>query len=68
MAGRAIIANHSQQVVDADACTLAIDVRVNRELEQTLLSFGPQVEVLAPDWFRAQIMEKYQEIVKLYRL
>lgn len=60
--------HHSQQVVDANACTLAIDVRVNRELEQTLLAFGSQVEMLAPDWFRARIMEKYQEIVKLYRL
>ena len=58
--------HHSQQVVNADDGTLSIDVRINRELEQNIFSFGQQVEVLSPEWFRNQIIEKYKEIVKIY--
>ena len=60
--------HHSQQIVDAEAGTLSIDVRINRELEQNIFSFGQQVEVLSPEWFRTQIKEKYKEIIKLYGL
>ena len=58
--------HQSQQVVNADDGTLSIDVRINRELEQNIFSFGQQVEVLSPEWFRNQIIEKYKEIVKIY--
>ena len=60
--------HHSQQVVDAEAGTLSIDVRINREVEQNVFSFGHQVEVLSPEWFRTQVKEKYQELVKIYGL
>lgn len=60
--------HHSQQVVNAEDGTLSIDVRINRELEQNIFSFGQQVEVLSPEWFRNQIVEKYKEIVKIYSL
>ena len=60
--------HHSQQIVDAEEGTLSIDVRINRELEQNIFSFGQQVEVLSPEWFRTQIKEKYKEIIKLYGL
>lgn len=60
--------HQSQQVVNADDGTLSIDVRINRELEQNIFSFGQQVEVLSPEWFRNQIVEKYKEIVKIYSL
>ena len=58
----------SQQIVNAEDGTLSIDVRINRELEQNIFSFGQQVEVLSPEWFRNQIKEKYKEIVKIYSL
>ena len=58
--------HQSQQVVNAEDGTLSIDVRINRELEQNIFSFGQQVEVLSPEWFRNQIIEKYKEIVKIY--
>ena len=58
----------SQQVVNAEDGTLSIDVRINRELEQNIFSFGQQVEVLSPEWFRNQIVEKYKEIIKIYSL
>ena len=60
--------HHSQQVVNAEECTLSVDVRINRELEQNIFSFGPQVEVLSPEWFRNQIKENYQKIAKIYEL
>ena len=60
--------HHSQQIVNADEGILSVDVRINRELEQNIFSFGYQVEVLSPEWFRNQIIEKYKEIVKIYRL
>ena len=58
--------HHSQQVVNSDEGIISIDVRINRELEQNIFSFGQQVEVLSPEWFRNQIIEKYKEIVKIY--
>lgn len=58
----------SQQIVNAEDGTLAIDVRINRELEQNIFSFGQHVEVLSPEWFRNQIIEKYKEIIKIYSL
>ncbi len=60
--------HQSQQVVNAEDGTLSIDVRINRELEQNIFSFGQQVEVLSPEWFRNQIIEKYKEIIKIYSL
>ena len=60
--------HQSQQIVNAEEGKLSIDVRINRELEQNIFSFGQQVEVLSPDWFRNQIIEKYKEIVKIYSL
>ena len=60
--------HQSQQIVNAEEGMLSIDVRVNRELEQNIFSFGQQVEVLSPEWFRNQIKEKYKEIVKIYSL
>lgn len=60
--------HHSQQVLNADDGTISIDVRINRELEQNIFSFGQQVEVLTPEWFRNQIREKYKEIIKIYKL
>ena len=60
--------HQSQQIVNAEEGMLSIDVRVNRELEQNIFSFGQQVEVLSPEWFRNQIKEKYKEIIKIYSL
>lgn len=60
--------HQSQKIVNAEDGTLSIDVRINRELEQNIFSFGQQVEVLSPEWYRNQIIEKYKEIVKIYSL
>ena len=57
----------SQKVVDRKQCILSIEVRPNLELEQQILSFGPDLEVLAPDDFRAQVAEKVKQMCELYK-
>lgn len=54
--------HHSQKVVDDNNCIVDITVRPNKELEALILSFGPQVEVVAPETFRQQISEKLPKI------
>ena len=56
----------SQTIVDNESHTLSITVRPNKELESRILSYGPQVEVLSPKWFREQIAEKIRENMKKY--
>lgn len=41
-------------------------LRPNKELEARILSYGPQVEVIAPSWFRAQISQKLAAAVRQY--
>ena len=60
--------HQSQKVVNSEEGIISIDVRVNRELEQNIFSFGQQIEVLSPEWFRDQIKEKDREIAKIYGL
>ena len=50
--------HHSQQIVDPESHTLSISVRPNRELFTQLLSFIPDVEVIAPEWLRKDIADK----------
>ena len=58
--------HHSQTIVDEKQYLIKIQVRPNKELEAMLLSFGPQVEILQPEWLRAQFAEKIQEYLKIY--
>ena len=46
--------------------TICIKVKPNRELSQQIFSFIPDVEVLAPEWFRNEIKEKIQNNLSLY--
>ena len=39
---------------------------INFELEQKLLSFGADIEVLAPEYLREQIMKKVADAYKKY--
>ena len=36
------------------------------DFEQEVLRYGPNVEVLAPDWFREQIADDVKKMTKLY--
>lgn len=56
----------SQRIVDRKQCILQIEVAPNFELEQKLLSFGADIEVLAPEALREQMKKKVEEAYKKY--
>ena len=56
----------SQEVLSTEDCTLAIEVRPNYELDQLILSFGPDVEVLEPTEYREYIKGKLVENLQKY--
>ena len=56
----------SQIVLSEDDCTISLEVKPTRELEQQILSFGADVEVLSPESFRNQIGEKIKDNFKKY--
>lgn len=58
--------HHSQTIADEENYIVQIDVRPNKELEAMLLSFGPQVEILQPQWLRDQFAKIIQEYYKIY--
>ncbi|MCC8115254.1 MAG: WYL domain-containing protein [Bacteroidales bacterium] len=56
----------SQRVIDAANGIIQIEVIPNKELESLILSFGNQVEVIAPQDFRNQIAEKISDLKEKY--
>ena len=56
----------TQEILNEKEHILQITVRPNKELEARIFSYGPQVEVLAPQWLRQQIEEKIAETLKIY--
>lgn len=59
---------HPTQKMNSMEHIVTIEVIPNRELESLILGFGKDVEVLAPDHLRKEIMEIYKEIGKQYGL
>ena len=49
--------HHSQRILDVENRIVEISVIPNRELEALILSFGKDIVVLAPDFYRQQIAE-----------
>lgn len=58
--------HHSQVIVDQYSCTVAIEVRPTYELEQQIMSFGADVEVVEPQTYRDYIKKKLSETLKKY--
>lgn len=58
--------HHSQEVIDEENHVIRLHVRPNKELESQIFFFGPQVEVLKPEWLRQQIAGKIAENYKKY--
>lgn len=58
----------SQRVIEekADYTIISINVKVNKELEALLLSYGPDVEVLAPEDFRDHMAEMVKSMFQQY--
>lgn len=56
----------TQQVIDPENHIIQLYVRPNKELEAQIFFFGPQVEVIHPEWLRNQIATKIEENLKKY--
>lgn len=59
----------SQRVLEetSDHAVISINVRINKELESQLLSFGDDIEVLAPKDFRNKIAERIHSMNQKYQ-
>lgn len=58
--------HHSQIVLNEEQRIIQISVKPNPELEAAILSYGDHVEVLKPQWFREQIIEKIKKNLMKY--
>ena len=58
--------HHTQQIIDEDKRLIQITVIPNRELDQQILSFGADIEVVSPETFRCHIKRKIDENLKKY--
>ncbi|MBE6225929.1 MAG: WYL domain-containing protein [Bacteroidales bacterium] len=56
----------SQKILSNDGRVITIEVIPNKELYQTLISFGSDVKVLAPDNVRQALSEIIQSMYKIY--
>lgn len=59
----------SQRLIEEndDFVTVQLDVILNYELEQHILSFGDYVEVIAPDALREKIRQRLQNGIQNYK-
>lgn len=58
--------HYSQKVIDEEKCMLSIEVRPNYELNQLILGFGSDVEVLEPESYRQEIIENICKNLQKY--
>ena len=56
----------SQEVVNSEECIISLKLYLTQELEQQIFSFGPDVEILSPQWFRDGFAKKIAECMKKY--
>lgn len=56
----------SQVIISEEECTISLRLYKTLELEQQLFSFGPDVEVLSPAWFRDEFANKIAECMRKY--
>lgn len=58
---------HVSQKLLSTPCTISISVIPTPELTQQIFSFGPDVEVIAPEAFRQEVAEKIRATYNLYQ-
>lgn len=56
----------SQEVISEEECIISLHLYHTLELEQQIFSFGPDVEVLSPTWFREAFAKKIADCMKKY--
>ena len=52
---------HPSQVVNEEEQTVTIQVKPNKELDQMIFSFIPDIEVVSPLFLREEIQKKIEE-------
>lgn len=58
--------HQSQKIVEGKYNEIEIQVTPNRELNQQIFSFIPDIEVISPKWLRDEIKEKIEENLEKY--
>lgn len=60
--------HHTQKVVSQDdsGAVISIDVKLNYELEQAILSYGDGLEVLAPKVLRDKLRKRIENLLTIY--
>lgn len=56
----------SQELKDNEAGVFSIRVKPNKELDSLFLSFGSDIEVLSPEWYRDRIKETLAKANEIY--
>ena len=56
----------SMKLIDKENHIIQLNIIPNRELENLILSYGNDVEVLEPLWLREQIKSKLKETIQKY--
>ena len=56
----------SQTIISEEECIVSLRLYYTKELEQQLFSYGPDVEVLSPQWIRESFSNKIAECMKKY--
>jgi predicted DNA-binding transcriptional regulator YafY len=55
-----------QTIISEEECVVSLRLYYTKELEQQLFSYGPDVEVLSPQWIRESFSNKIAECMKKY--
>ena len=56
----------SQEIISKEECIISLHLYHTLELEQQIFSFGPDVEVISPLWFRKAYAKKIADCMKKY--
>lgn len=57
----------SQEIVDKDNCIITLKVKHTRDLDQIVLSYGPDVTVLSPSWYKRHIFHLVKNTLDNYK-
>ena len=61
---------HSSQVMESDSdgnLSLRVEIADPREMLPWIRSWGPQVEVLEPDWLRERVADELRNAAEIYQ-
>jgi len=59
--------HHSQKNIDKENGIIELNLRRNKELDQQIFSYLPDITILEPKWYKNEIIEKIQQNLKNYR-